>query len=239
MTPKSAYSNGSTGSATGYQATARSHQLGGKDGKTPATPTNIRSDASQARLQQQAMPPPPRPQPLKISVTKPEHPAVPATQDSEDATGGPRQQSSSSSTGSIPPPAPRSTSSPRPATGPPKPPLDARPMADARLGADKPERSQAPPPRNGLDVLSAKKSVSSKISASSAESRTSTTSSGNADMRRYRVRDDDDPQDLIRRRSDSPEKNRPPMPQDRKQVIKKKSFVFGRFATGPRPKGAD
>lgn len=222
---------------------AQKQQSGSNAGKTSATPTSGRPDASQAARQQQSMPPPARPQSPKQSATKPSHPTSPATQVAKDPAGRPRQQSSTSSSGSTQAPAPRATSSPRPAAAPARPTPDARhtaparPTSDARPSTDK--RPTAPPSRNSLGVLSGKHSASSRASASSAASSASTSSAEAADMRRYRVRDDDEQKDLTRRRSDSPEKNRPARPQDQKGAGAKKSSVFGKFASGTRRDGTD
>lgn len=82
-----------------------------------------------------------------------------------------------------------------------------------------------------------KSPVSSRGSASPAKSSTSTSSCGATDMRSYRVREDDDPRDLTRRRSDSPEEDRPARRQDRKEVIKKKEPGVWQICNGHQTEG--
>lgn len=78
----------------------------------------------------------------------------------------------------------------------------------------------------------------SSSSSSSGRSSGSTHSASSADARRHRIRDEEEQKDLPRRRSDSPDKNRPPRPQNgRPDEPQKKRSVFGRFGMGKRKDG--
>lgn len=78
----------------------------------------------------------------------------------------------------------------------------------------------------------------SSSSSSPGRSSGSTHSASSADARRHRIRDEEEQKDLVRRRSDSPDKNRTPRPQDgRPDEPHKKSSVFGRFGMGKKKDG--
>lgn len=116
-----------------------------------------------------------------------------------------------------------------------------------------PRRSN-PGPAGGQSSAAGRESVSQTTAAKSTDERpspsgsSSTSSSGRssgskhsascADARHHRTREGEEQKDLFRRRSDSPDKNRKPRPQDgRPDEPQKKTSVFGRFGMGKKRDG--
>lgn len=90
-------------------------------------------------------------------------------------------------------------------------------------------------PRTKILKSSDERPLPSGSSSSSGRSSGSTHSVSSADSRRHRIRDEEEQKDLLRRRSDSPDKNRAPRTQeDRPVEPQKKSSVFGRFGIGKK-----
>lgn len=106
------------------------------------------------------------------------------------------------------------------------------------LSAGGGDQSTAPRPASFKPATTAKppneRSVSSGSSVSTERSRGSTHSALSREACRHRVRDQEEQNDLLRRRSDSPGKSRPSQPQARADAPEKKSSVFGRFRIGKR-----
>lgn len=106
-------------------------------------------------------------------------------------------------------------------------------------GSQSPAAQPSPHPGKIAAKPSAQRPLSSASSSCSRGSHRSTYSTSPTDARRHRIRDEDDQKDLSRRRSDSPEKNRPARPQDGKTNIPpKKGSLFGRFGTGKKKGGS-
>lgn len=227
LTPKTAPSNASAGSARRDPVNGQqSRQAGPDTGKSPtASVSSSRSGASQA-AQQLAMPPPPaRPQPREPSITSLDTSRSPGPQAPKDS-GGLQRQASGSSGGGSRAPSPASTQ---------------QAFISRRLppvGRPVSRTSTTAPSRAPAGKLSNIAPVSSRASATSAASSASTSSTTSAEIRRYRVRDEDDMKDLQRRRSDSPDRNRPPRPEARKDVEPRKSLFSKKQAT-PKSRAQD
>lgn len=100
-------------------------------------------------------------------------------------------------------------------------------------------QSPTPQPMSTPQTTATKSSGQAPLSSGSSSS--SEVSNGpkhsilSAEARRHRIRDEEEQRDLLRRRSDSPDKNRPARPQDGgSDIPPKKTSLFGRFGTGKR-----
>jgi hypothetical protein len=110
-----------------------------------------------------------------------------------------------------------------------------------RQNPSKPNGGQSPTPQTSPiqqtmpTQPSGQGPLSSGSSSASEGSNGSNPSTLSAEVRRHRIRDEEEQKDLPRRRSDSPDKSRPARPQEGKpEITPKKSSLFGRFGTGKR-----
>lgn len=215
VTPKPASNNGSSTSAPRDSHSRQRGQVPPEIPRQQAAkksedpPNKSKSDASPLSPKQMMPPPAPNAQPHKPSTTIPGIPG---------ASEAPRAHEDSP----VPGPPRRSPSGPG---GGAQSPL-AQPKSSPRAATSVKSPGQRPLPSG------------SSSSSTSGRSSGSTPSASSADARRHRMRDEEEQKDLSRRRSDSPEKNRPPRPQDsRPDGPQKKSSVFGRFGMGKRKDG--